>query len=92
MGQQINELGAMDEVALSAWYAAHNFESQSDAVYRVAAEIEDAKTLAEAEAIKASYAPYFLFNEIPMMRRVSIPIFATKIRITPMSATSTAMS
>lgn len=65
MGQQINELGAMDEVALSAWYAAHNFESQSDAVYRVAAEIEDAKTLAEAEAIKASYAPYFLFNENP---------------------------
>lgn len=65
MEQQINDLSAMDDDALSAWYASHNFESQSDAAYRVAAEIEGAKTMAEAETIKASYASYFLFNENP---------------------------
>lgn len=62
---RFTELGAMNEEALSAWYASHNFESQGDAAYRVAGEIENAATLAEAEAIKASYAAFFLFNENP---------------------------
>lgn len=65
MKQQINTLSSMESRELDAWYAAKNFESQGDAAYRVAEEIENAASLAEAEAIKAKYASFFLFNDNP---------------------------
>lgn len=65
MQQQIDELGTMDEEALSAWYANKNFESQYAALYRVAAKFDEAQTLEEAESIKAEHATQFLFNENP---------------------------
>lgn len=65
MQQQINALSDMTSEELSAWYASHNFESQYDAMYRVAQKFDSVSSLEEAEAIKAEYASYFLFNENP---------------------------
>lgn len=65
MEAQVCELAAMDSEKQEAWYAAHEFESQSDALYRVAEEIESVSTLEEAQAIKGKYGSYFLFNENP---------------------------
>ena len=65
MEAQINALHLMQEEEATAWYTKHNFESQYAALYRAAAEIDSAATLEEAEAIKAKFAPYFLYNENP---------------------------
>lgn len=65
MENQISSLRAMKPAELDAWYASQNFESQYDALYRAAAEIDKATTLEEAEAIKAEFASYFLYNENP---------------------------
>lgn len=65
MQDQINTLSGMTSDEMSAWYASRNFESQYDAMYRVAQKFDTASSLEEAEAIKAEYASYFLFNENP---------------------------
>ena len=65
MEMQIAKLATMSEKEQNTWYAERNFESQYDALYRAAAEIDEATTLEEAEAIKAKFSPYFLYNENP---------------------------
>lgn len=65
MEAQISALQQMSSDELSAWYAERDFESQYDALYRAAAEVEQAQSLDEALAIKAKFTPYFLYNENP---------------------------
>lgn len=65
MEQQIADLARMQPEEQAAWYAERNFESQYQALYRAAEEIEKASNFAEAEAIKAKYTPYFLYNDNP---------------------------
>lgn len=65
MEMQIYALQRMSDNELSAWYAERNFESQYDALYRAAKEIDEAKSLDEALAIKAKFVPYFLYNDNP---------------------------
>lgn len=65
MEDQIGRLRLMTPGELSDWYAAQGFESQYDALYRAAEEVDNATTLEEAEAIKAKFAPYFLYNDNP---------------------------
>lgn len=65
MYQQIDQLMQMSDEELQAWYTAHNFESQYEAMYRVATELDNASTIEEADVIKQKYASYFLFNESP---------------------------
>lgn len=64
METQISVLQQMSSDELSAWYAERDFESQYDALYRAAAEIEQAQSLDEALAIKAKFTPFF-YNENP---------------------------
>lgn len=65
MEEQIGRLRIMTPEELTDWYAAQGFESQYHALYRAAEEIDNATTLEEAEAIKAKYTPYFLYNDNP---------------------------
>ena len=65
MEAQISALQQMSSDELSAWYAERDFESQYDALYRAAAEIEQAQSLDEALEIKAKFTPYFLYNDNP---------------------------
>lgn len=65
MEEQIGILRIMAPEEMAGWYAVQNFESQYDALYRAAEEIDNATTLEEAEAIKTKYSPYFLYNDNP---------------------------
>lgn len=65
MEMQIEKLASMSEEEQNSWYAEHDFESQYNALYRAAAEIDNATTLEEAEASKAKFSSYFLYNENP---------------------------
>lgn len=65
MEDQIGRLRIMTPGELSDWYAVQGFESQYDALYRAAEEIDNATTLEEAEAVKAKFTPYFLYNDNP---------------------------
>lgn len=65
MESQINELCQMQPEELNMWYATHSFVSQYEALYKAAEEIDMATSLSEAEAIKAKYSAYFLYNNNP---------------------------
>ena len=59
MEEQIGILRIMAPEEMAGWYAVQNFESQYDALYRAAEEIDNATTLEEAEAIKTKYSPLY---------------------------------
>lgn len=65
MENQIRALIEMESDDREAWYAERNFESQYDALYRAAEEIDRAATLSDAEAIKEKYREFFLYNDNP---------------------------
>ena len=65
MENQIRALIEMESDDREAWYAKRNFESQYDALYRAAEEIDRAATLSDAEAIKEKYREFFLYNDNP---------------------------
>ncbi|MBR2367135.1 MAG: DUF4848 domain-containing protein [Alistipes sp.] len=63
METQISELCQMNQTQLQNWYLERGFESQYDAMYRVATELRNANSIDEANIIKSRYSSYFLFNE-----------------------------
>lgn len=65
MEEQIRDLIEMNQEGLNAWYEDRGFESQYVALYKASEGIENATTLAEAEAVKDKYSEYFLYNDNP---------------------------
>lgn len=86
MENQIRALIEMESDDREAWYAKRNFESQYDALYRAAEEIDRAATLSDAEAIKEKYREFFFTMIIRKMRSCLILTCLMKNRAMPMSA------